>query len=306
LKNRNVIFIGFVVAAVLNTSGAFAAYSIASKDYVDALGARVGNGFDSENTVTAAIGGINTTLGTKANSADVYTKTETNGLLAAKADATDLESLSDFVATTGQTIPSTIGETTDIATVVGAINALNTKTSSMATTASFSELTTRVDNAETAIGNNSDAIDELSGTVGEHTTTIGEHTTAIAGLETAVDAKQDTLVATGNNANIVGSGSVTVSKDDNTGVITINGTDNDTTYALGTATTMGLTKLYTGVGTATDGTMTQNAIKTALDGKADSLPTQCTSESQFCVLTLDVQNNQLAWIEITNPFTEEE
>ena len=306
MKNRNVIFIGFVVAAVLNTSGAFAAYSIASKDYVDALGNKIGNGFDAENTVTAAVNGINTTLGTKANSADVYTKTETNGLLATKADATDLESLSDFVATTGQTVPSTIGETTNITTVVGAINALNTKTSSMATSASFSELTTRVDDAETAIGNNADAIDELSETVGEHTTAIAEHTDAIAGLETAVDAKQDTLVATGDDANIVGSGSVTVSKDANTGVITVNGTDNDTTYALGTAETLGLTKLYANVGENTDGTMTQNAIKTALDAKADSLPTECTSESQFCVLTFDVQNDRLAWIEITNPFTEEE
>lgn len=34
----------------------------------------------------------------------------------------------------------------------------------------------------------------------------------------------------------------------------------DTTYAIGTATTAGLTKLYTTVGTATDGTMTQAAI----------------------------------------------
>ena len=37
--------------------------------------------------------------------------------------------------------------------------------------------------------------------------------------------------------------------------------------ATGNATTAGLTKLYTGTGTNTDGTMTQAAIKTALDGK---------------------------------------
>lgn len=41
----------------------------------------------------------------------------------------------------------------------------------------------------------------------------------------------------------------------------------DTTYGTGNASTAGLTKLYTGTGTATDGTMTQNAIKSALDGK---------------------------------------
>lgn len=44
----------------------------------------------------------------------------------------------------------------------------------------------------------------------------------------------------------------------------------DTTYSTGTASTAGLTKLYTGTGTATDGTMTQAAIKTGLDSKAPS------------------------------------
>lgn len=38
----------------------------------------------------------------------------------------------------------------------------------------------------------------------------------------------------------------------------------------GTASTSGLTKLYTGTGTATDGTMTQAAIKSGLDSKAAS------------------------------------
>ena len=44
----------------------------------------------------------------------------------------------------------------------------------------------------------------------------------------------------------------------------------DTTYSTGDASTSGLTKLYTSTGTNTDGTMTQSAIKTALDGKANS------------------------------------
>lgn len=44
----------------------------------------------------------------------------------------------------------------------------------------------------------------------------------------------------------------------------------DTTYSTGTTSTAGLTKLYTSTGTATDGTMTQSAIKSALDGKAAS------------------------------------
>ena len=44
----------------------------------------------------------------------------------------------------------------------------------------------------------------------------------------------------------------------------------DTTYGTGSSTTAGLTKLYTGTGSATDGTMTQNAITTALNGKANN------------------------------------
>lgn len=47
-------------------------------------------------------------------------------------------------------------------------------------------------------------------------------------------------------------------------------TDTNTTYSTGTASTSGLTKLYTSTGTNTDGTMTQSAINTALSGKANS------------------------------------
>lgn len=46
--------------------------------------------------------------------------------------------------------------------------------------------------------------------------------------------------------------------------------DTNTTYGVGSASALGLTKLYTGTGTATDGTMTQSAINTALSGKAAS------------------------------------
>ena len=47
-------------------------------------------------------------------------------------------------------------------------------------------------------------------------------------------------------------------------------TDTNTTYSTGTASTAGLTKLYTATGSATDGTMTQKAITNALGGKASS------------------------------------
>lgn len=42
----------------------------------------------------------------------------------------------------------------------------------------------------------------------------------------------------------------------------------NTTYSVGTSSYLGITKLYTETGSATDGTMTQNAIATALNGKS--------------------------------------
>lgn len=42
----------------------------------------------------------------------------------------------------------------------------------------------------------------------------------------------------------------------------------NTTYSVGTSSYLGITKLYTETGSATDGTMTQNAITTALNGKS--------------------------------------
>ena len=51
----------------------------------------------------------------------------------------------------------------------------------------------------------------------------------------------------------------------NAGKVVISATD--TKYDTGTATYSGTTKLYAGTGSATDGTLTQNAITTALNGK---------------------------------------
>lgn len=68
--------------------------------------------------------------------------------------------------------------------------------------------------------------------------------------------------------------------DGSTGTITTQ--DTNTTYGTGNASTSGLTKLYTGTGSATDGTMTQSAITSALNGKANSshgkhVPDTCTT-----------------------------
>lgn len=98
------------------------------------------------------------------------------------------------------------------------------------------------------------------------TLTIGK----IADLQKSLDDKQATLTT----SNIKGAGSVSVGISN--GVITVTGTDTNTTYSTGTATTSGLTKLYAGTGTNTDGTMTQAALNTALSGKLASVSTTGT------------------------------
>ena len=63
------------------------------------------------------------------------------------------------------------------------------------------------------------------------------------------------------------SATTAVTKSDIT-ALGIPGQDTNTTYSTGTSSTPGLAKLYTSTGSATDGTMTQNAITTALNGKS--------------------------------------
>lgn len=83
---------------------------------------------------------------------------------------------------------------------------------------------------------------------------------AVVGNARASIVSQTNIVSGSNNV------SVTVPKSGtNAGKVVISATD--TTYTTGTTTYSGTTKLYTDTGTATDGTMTQNAITTALNGK---------------------------------------
>lgn len=70
----------------------------------------------------------------------------------------------------------------------------------------------------------------------------------------------------------------------------------NTTYGTGTASTSGITKLYTATGGATDGSMTQSAITSALNGKASSSHTHSaivTAGDTRAVATkpLDYSNN---------------
>ena len=68
-------------------------------------------------------------------------------------------------------------------------------------------------------------------------------------------------------ANSIGGNASTVNGHTVNADVPANAKFTDTTYSTGNTSTLGLTKLYTGIGTATDGTMTQSAIKSALDNK---------------------------------------
>ena len=119
-----------------------------------------------------------------------------------------------------------------------------------------------------------------TGTITTQDTTYSDATTSAHGLMTAADKKKLDGIATGANnySHPTNSGNKHIPAGGSSGQIlrwsadgtAVWGADNNTTYSTGTASTSGLTKLYTGTGTATDGTMTQAAIKTALDSKAAS------------------------------------
>ena len=98
---------------------------------------------------------------------------------------------------------------------------------------------------------------------------IGHSNTSNSATKATQDSAGQQINTTYIKGLSVSGKNITYTKGDGTtGTITTQ--DTNTTYSVGTASVLGLTKLYTGTGTATDGTMTQSAIKTALDGKASS------------------------------------
>lgn len=124
----------------------------------------------------------------------------------------------------------------------------------------------------------------ISQYVGGGATTTSYHRRPMKALWAYIQSKLHKVATSGSyndlsNKPTIGNGTVTIKQAGTSkGTFTLNQTDNttieltddNTTYSTGTSTASGLTKLYTSVGTATDGTMTQAAMKSALDGKAPS------------------------------------
>ena len=111
-----------------------------------------------------------------------------------------------------------------------------------------------------------------------------KYATSAGSASSATKATQDsssqTITSTYIKSLSVSGRTITYTKGDNT-TGSISTQDTNTTYSVGTSTYSGTTKLYTTTGSNTDGTMTQKAIKEAVDGvngKVYSTYTDVTGE----------------------------
>jgi hypothetical protein len=98
------------------------------------------------NTNTSSIGTINTALGTKANSEDVYTKTQTDNLLSAKATTAALNSAVEELEGDISTLNTNLGNKADKSTVY-----------------TTSQIDTKVNDLNTAIGKKATSATTLAG-----------------------------------------------------------------------------------------------------------------------------------------------
>ena len=99
----------------------------------------------------------------------------------------------------------------------------------------------------------------------------------------AADTQTDNLTLAGSNVTLTPDATndkitIGLTKANVTSALGYTPPTTNTTYGVGTASSLGLTKLYTGTGMAVDGTMTQNAITNALGGKANSSHTHTTAQ----------------------------
>lgn len=94
----------------------------------------------------------------------------------------------------------------------------------------------------------------------------------------AIDRWQNDINATIKGLSVSGKTITYTKTDGTTGTITTQ--DTNTTYSQATSSALGLVKLYTSTGTNTDGTMTQNAINSALAGKSNNGHTHNIIERQ--------------------------
>ena len=202
------------------------------------------DGTMNQSAIKTALDGKLSTTGTAAAA--------TNDSAGQKIDETYLKG----VDVDGQTVTFTKGDGSTLSITTQDTNDNTTYSTGTSVTAGLTKLFD-------AVGPNTDG----TMTQGAIKTALEDKlsTTGTAAAATKDSAGQIITETYLKNADVSGN-EVTFTKGDGS-TFSINTQDTDTTYSAGTSETAGLTKLYTGIGTNTDGTMTQNAIKTALDGK---------------------------------------
>lgn len=285
MKVKNIMFSGFAAAVFATVCGAAVAadVSLISKDYADAkLQAKLteGQGIEiaeqADGTTTISANVDLTNLATKSEATyqgEGYVSVDDNKITVT-ADG-EVAAGNTGLVTGGAVHTITSALDTRLGTAEGDIDALQADmgdvpeagwTISSTNTKNVSEAITLLEGKVADVAS-TEGLNALEKNVATNTANIAlKANSADVYTKDEVDIelgkKQNELTA----ANVV-SGSQNVQVGFENGVYTISATDNNTEYGIGTATTEGLTKLYTATGEAEDGTMTQAAIKVALDGK---------------------------------------
>ena len=304
MKVKNIMFSGFAAAILMGAVDANAAFSIASKDYVDgkistvttnstaavdALAAKVGGNYDSTNTVAKAI----------ADEATARAAADT--ALGDRVTANE-----NIIKSENETIPSTIGTSTNVSTIVGAINALKTKTDSMATTDTMTQATTDIANLQTNKQNKSDSTvaDAAAGTYTAITAGngVGANLVALDGKLKTAEGNIGTLQSAVDGLT-TGDGSVASQIAANSAA---DQAYTDTKVAAEETRAKGVESgLQTAIDTINDGAVMNSGItaekRTAYDAVVNNMNQACTSESDYCALVKG-PNNTIQWVEITDPF----
>lgn len=306
MKVKNIVFSG-VMAAILGATGANAAVTVASQGYVDskvgAVETNITNNYltkeDATNTYATtqyvtenvtnilgnetaglvadvaanaeAIAGLETS---KANAADVYTKTKADELLAAKADKTKVaEDIANAVA--GK------ANTADVYSKTDADSTFATKTALAGVDAKFANYTKTSElNSTFATDAELKAVDDK---FADYTTTAVLNTTL------ADYAKQSALTA-----------EETARKEaDQAATNALSGKQDSLSEAQ-------LAAVNSGVTTETVAQVATNTAEIAKKANADTLtllatanvPEECQSESNTCVLSMTVDGT-FAWTPLT-------
>lgn len=325
MKVRNIMFSGVMAAILMGSAGAHAAVEIASKQYV--LN-QVGDKATTEalntakNELQAAIdlkasqADLNTTnaeVAKKANSADVYTKTETNNLLDDKVDLTVYnQHLTDQIARDNaqdNAIDALVGSdgqggsfaelTTKVETLTGAADVTGSVANQIASSLTDYAKTSYVDTQDEAtLGSAKSYTDEK---VGALTAADG----AITALQTAVaDKASQADLNTVSGRVDTAEGKITTAEGK---ISTLETTVAGKASQADLATVSGRVDTAEGKITAAEGKISTAEGKIeALENTTENLLSKpqtntCSAASGLCVLTLSKDGSQLVWIDVTDP-----